>query len=175
MLLLAAMVASDGRSPFYAQERVGKNGRTFRMWKLRSMVPGADKLLEEHLAANPKARAEWDAHQKLSKDPRITKVGRMLRSSSLDELPQFFNVLTGDMSVVGPRPMMPNQCYLYPGTEYYAMRPGITGFWQISVRNESSFRERTEFDRSYYRQLSLGTDAGVILKTLNVVLRGTGV
>ena len=171
---LALLVARDGTSPFYVQERVGRGGRVFRMWKLRSMVPDADARLAAHLAADPAARAEWDAYQKLRNDPRVTPVGRLIRATSLDELPQLWNVLTGDMSIVGPRPMMPSQRAIYPGTEYYDLRPGITGFWQISVRNEANFRERAEFDRSYHRALSLPTDLSVILRTFRVVVKATG-
>ena len=113
-------------------------------------------------------------HQKLKNDPRITPLGRFLRRTSLDELPQLWNVLMGDMSIVGPRPMMCNQRALYPGTEYYVMRPGITGFWQTSARNESSFHERAGFDQAYYRAVSLRTDLAIIWRTFSVVLRGTG-
>jgi len=161
-------------APFYRQDRVGLNGRVFGMWKLRTMVPGADAVLESCLSADPAARAEWNKHQKLKNDPRITGLGRILRRSSLDELPQLWNVLMGDMSIVGPRPMMCNQRALYPGTEYYVMRPGITGFWQVSLRNESSFHERAGFDQAYFRELSFGTDIRVLWRTISVVLRGTG-
>ena len=122
------LVALDGRSPFYRQRRVGRNGAVFNMWKLRSMVPNADQMLEGYLAANPAARSEWDLTQKLRHDPRITKVGHLIRKTSIDELPQLWNVLKGDMSIVGPRPMMVDQQKIYPGTAYYALRPGITGF-----------------------------------------------
>ncbi|MDV7146041.1 sugar transferase, partial [Tropicimonas sp. TH_r6] len=121
---LAFLVMLDGHSPFYSQKRLGKNGRIYRMWKLRSMVHNADATLEKILARDPEARAEWTVSQKLRNDPRITTVGRILRRFSLDELPQFFNVITGDMSLVGPRPMMPEQASLYPGHAYYALRPG---------------------------------------------------
>ena len=175
VLLLALLVATDGRSPFYMQARVGRGGRLFRMVKLRTMVWQADRVLDGYLASNPAARAEWDRDQKLRHDPRVTRIGALLRRSSLDELPQLWNVLRGDMSIVGPRPMMDNQRAIYPGTEYYAMRPGITGFWQVSVRNESSFSERAAFDRRYFHELSLRTDLGVIWRTVGVVLRATGV
>ncbi len=172
--LLAVLVATDGRSPFYTQKRVGLKGRIFRMYKLRSMVPDADEFLAGYLAENPDARAEWDRDQKLKNDPRVTWVGRLIRKTSLDELPQFFNVLKGDMSVVGPRPMLCQQQALYPGTEYYEMRPGITGYWQTSVRNESSFEQRAEYDRAYFFNLSLVTDLKIVLRTIRVVLRATG-
>ncbi len=174
LLILAPMIALDGKSPFYMQKRVGKNGRIFGMLKLRSMVSNADEQLQRHLAKNPEARAEWDRNQKLRHDPRITRVGRVIRKTSIDELPQLWNVLTGDMSIVGPRPMMVNQQDLYPGTAYYALRPGITGFWQTSVRNESSFADRAGYDADYLRQLSLTTDLKVIMRTFKVVLNGTG-
>jgi lipopolysaccharide/colanic/teichoic acid biosynthesis glycosyltransferase len=174
VLVLALLIARDGRSPFFAQERVGRNGRIFRMWKLRSMVGDAETQLETCLAACPQRRSEWDTHQKLRHDPRITPVGALIRKSSLDELPQLWNVLRGDMSIVGPRPMLPSQRALYPGTAYYALRPGITGYWQVSARNDSSFAERAGFDTAYLREMSLLTDLRVMLCTVRVVLTGTG-
>ncbi|AUC53726.1 sugar transferase [Sagittula sp. P11] len=173
-LIFAGLVMLDGHGPFYSQQRVGRNGRTFRMWKLRSMVPDADAQLSAYLAANPEARMEWDLTQKLRRDPRITAIGRIIRKTSIDELPQLLNVLVGDMSLVGPRPMMLNQREIYPGTAYYSLRPGITGFWQTSVRNESSFSERARFDTDYLRDLSFVTDLRVLLKTVRVVVHGTG-
>lgn len=174
VLLLALIIALDGRSPFFAQDRVGRNGRIFRMWKLRSMVADAETRLETCLAACPQRRDEWNRHQKLRDDPRITRIGALIRKTSLDELPQLWNVLRGDMSITGPRPMLPSQRSLYPGTAYYALRPGITGYWQVSVRNGSSFAERARFDTAYLREMSLLTDLRVILCTVRVVLTGTG-
>ena len=174
ILVSALVVARDGHNPFYAQERVGRNGRIFRMWKLRSMVPDADARLTEHLANDPAAQDEWDSTQKLKDDPRITSFGRVLRKSSMDELPQLFNVLAGEMSLVGPRPMMVSQRDLYHGTSYYALRPGLTGFWQISNRNLCRFCDRVRFDNAYERSVSLRTDIAVLLRTVVVVLRGTG-
>lgn len=173
-VVLALLIALDGKSPFFLQKRVGRHGRIFHMWKLRSMVSDAEARLEAHLASDPAAREEWNRNQKLRNDPRITRVGRFIRKSSLDELPQLFNVLRGDMSLVGPRPMLLSQQELYPGTAYYALRPGITGFWQVSVRNESSFADRAGFDTDYLRKLSFGTDISVLVKTFRVVLHGTG-
>lgn len=174
ILLCAALVARDGHSPFYLQKRVGRNGRVFQMWKLRSMLPQAERLLAAHLQADAEARAEWELNQKLRHDPRITPIGHFIRKSSVDELPQLWNVLKGDMSLVGPRPMMVEQRVIYPGTAYYAMRPGITGFWQTSVRNESSFSDRARFDSVYLREMSLMTDLKVLLRTTRVVWNGTG-
>lgn len=174
VLLAALFVSLDGGSPFYIQRRVGQGGRIFRMWKLRSMVKDADARLESHLAENPEARKEWDATQKLKKDPRITRFGRLIRKSSLDELPQLWNVLKGDMSLVGPRPMMVSQRDLYHGQSYFRLKPGITGFWQISDRNECRFRDRVRFDDAYEAAVSFKTDVTVLLRTVMVVIRGTG-
>ena len=172
--ILALLVCLDGGKPFYTQRRIGIDGRMFRMWKLRSMIPNAEALLEDYLATNPEARAEWETSQKLSNDPRITRLGRVLRRTSFDELPQLWNVLRGDMSLVGPRPMMPCQQVLYSGQAYYRLRPGVTGFWQISQRSRSSFASRAKFDAVYERKMSLGTDLKVLLGTVRVVLACTG-
>ncbi|WP_244430320.1 sugar transferase [Roseivivax halodurans] len=174
LLPICLLIMSDGKSPFYRQKRIGRDGAIFGIWKLRSMVPDADSLLEAHLAADPDARAEWDRCQKLRRDPRITPVGHLIRKTSLDELPQLWNVLCGDMSLVGPRPMMVEQRSIYPGTAYYAMRPGITGYWQTSVRNEASFVERATFDAAYLRDLSFATDVKILARTVRVVIAGTG-
>ncbi|WP_241560092.1 sugar transferase [Solirhodobacter olei] len=174
ILILALAVMCDGHSPFYTQLRVGRAGREFRFWKLRSMVHDADARLSAHLASSHEALAEWNHSQKLKCDPRITRVGHFLRKSSLDELPQLWNVLKGDMSLVGPRPIMPKQSPLYPGKAYYALRPGLTGPWQISDRNECSFALRAEFDSAYDRELSFGLDLRILMATIRVVLRGTG-
>jgi exopolysaccharide production protein ExoY len=171
---MACAVAIGGGQPFYAQSRVGKGGRVFRMWKLRSMVCDADARMKAHLAADPAARAEWDATQKLKSDPRITPLGQFLRRSSLDELPQLWNVVTGDMSLVGPRPMMPCQRDMYPGTAYYALRPGITGLWQTAGRNRTTFAARAEYDAAYESRVTLRDDLGILWRTVSVVLRGTG-
>jgi lipopolysaccharide/colanic/teichoic acid biosynthesis glycosyltransferase len=171
---LAVCVSVTGGSPFYAQERVGKDRRIFRMWKLRSMVIDADSRMEACLAADPDARREWNETQKLKNDPRITPIGRVLRKCSLDELPQLWNVLIGDMSLVGPRPMMTSQQALYPSPVYYEMRPGITGYWQVSARNDSSFAARAVFDSAYDADLSLATDLRVLLRTVRTVTHGTG-
>lgn len=175
VVILATLIMLNGASPFYIQPRIGKDGRTFNMIKLRTMVPDADRKLSEYLHTNPEARDEWIRTQKLRHDPRITTVGRILRKTSLDELPQFLNVLLGDMSVVGPRPMMPTQRDLYPGQAYYALRPGVTGLWQVGDRNETSFAARARYDADYYKISTFQTDLAVIAKTIKVVMRGTGV
>ena len=174
VLVLALLVALDGGQPFYRQARVGRGGRIYGMWKLRSMEPDAERKLAEHLDRDPVARDEWNLNQKLQKDPRITRLGQFLRASSLDELPQLWNVLTGDMSLVGPRPMMPEQQPIYPGRTYYLLRPGITGPWQVSARNRSTFADRAVFDTTYEQNLSLIADMKILSATVRVVLRGTG-
>ncbi|WP_235829712.1 sugar transferase [Frigidibacter oleivorans] len=174
ILLLALCVAMDGHGPFFRQKRVGRGGRVYTMWKLRSMVHDAEARLEAHLLADPAARLEWDVTQKLRQDPRITRFGRFLRKTSLDELPQLWNVLTGDMSLVGPRPMLPDQQHLYPGTAYYALRPGITGPWQVTSRHTSGFSERAHYDAAYLSEMSLLTDLRLLGATVGVVVNGTG-
>ncbi len=174
ILIFALLVALDGANPFFIQRRVGKDGRVFRMLKLRSMVKDAESKLLDYLASNPDAKHEWDEKQKLCIDPRITLVGRIIRKSSIDELPQIYNVLVGDMSLVGPRPMLPSQREMYPGNAYYMLLPGLTGLWQVGARHETSFSARASYDADYYRKISFLTDISVIAKTVVVVLRGTG-
>jgi len=174
-ILLAMPMLARGENPFYVQRRVGLGGRTFVMWKLRSMVADADNHLARYLRENPQAREEWARNQKLRCDPRVTPYGRFLRKASLDELPQLWNVLKGDMALIGPRPMMPHQRALYHGLAYYAMRPGVSGYWQVSDRNDAEFVSRVYFDEKYDREVSLATDLSLILRTFRVVLRGTGI
>lgn len=174
VLVMGLLVKRDGGPAFYFQDRVGRGGKVFRLWKLRSMVVDADQKLEAYLETDPAARAEWNEHQKLKRDPRITAVGRLIRKTSLDELPQLWNVFKGDMSLVGPRPMLPQQRPLYPGRAYYRMRPGLTGPWQVSDRNAGSFAGRAEYDTEYLRRMSPLTDLTILFLTFWVVLRGTG-
>lgn len=172
--IAAFAVWLEGGSPFYGQMRVGKNGRKFKIWKIRTMVRNADEVFEDYLAKNPDAKREWETNQKVVDDVRITRIGRYLRKTSLDELPQFWNALVGDMSIVGPRPMMVEQQKLYPGTAYYKFRPGITGPWQVSDRHESTFIARAKFDADYDRKVSFFTDLKLIVSTVLVVVRCTG-
>jgi lipopolysaccharide/colanic/teichoic acid biosynthesis glycosyltransferase len=175
IVFLALVIALTGNMPFYSQARVGRCGKSFRMWKLRTMVMNADEYLETYLQANPDAQREWLSCQKLKDDPRVTSLGRILRKTSIDELPQLFNVLNGTMSLVGPRPMMPDQKRYYHGQAYYTMRPGITGPWQTSGRNYcSTFQERVGYDDAYSREMSFKTDLQLLFKTVGVVLRATG-
>lgn len=172
--ILALLVRLDGGSAFYRQSRLGKDGKIFTLWKLRTMVPNAEQRLQEYLSENAAARIEWDRAQKLIDDPRITTLGHYLRKYSADELPQLLNVFLGHMSLVGPRPMCPEQRSDYPGVAYFQMRPGITGLWQISERNACSFAERAMYDARYAGAMSFSTDIWILAMTPLVVLRGTG-
>lgn len=172
--LFAFLVKLDGGPAFYGQPRIGRDGRRFTCWKLRSMVVNADEHLGEYLEANPSAKAEWLVSQKLTHDPRITRIGHFIRKSSIDELPQLWCILKGEMSLVGPRPFLPEQKPLYKGNAYFMVRPGLTGFWQVSERNESSFSSRTVFDNRYIEEISFMADLKLILQTVGVVFRATG-
>ncbi|MCX7559234.1 sugar transferase [Sulfitobacter sp. F26204] len=165
----------EGGNPFYTQDRLGEDGKRFSILKLRTMVRDADAVLQQYLSNDPDLRREWDELQKLRNDPRITPMGRILRKTSMDELPQLLNVLLGDMSIVGPRPMMPDQLEMYGDpSRYYALKPGITGLWQVSARNNSRFTYRNEVDGAYERSLTLKMDLTILFKTIGVVLRPTG-
>jgi len=173
--LAALALYLEGGNPFYLQERLGRGGARFPILKLRTMVRDAEARLRVLLAENPELRREWDETQKLKRDPRITPVGEFLRTTSLDELPQLWNVLLGQMSLVGPRPMMPEQLPIYGDPQhYFALRPGITGAWQVGHRNQSSFATRHPYDAEYHRGLSLWRDLKILCKTIVVVLRRTG-
>ena len=176
MLLAALAVMSSGGPVFFTQARVGKDGRRFNCYKFRSMVPGAENLLPELLKENAALRAEWERSQKLRRDPRITRVGAFLRKTSIDELPQLWNVLRGDMSLIGPRPIMLHQLPLYGSQAvcYTAMRPGITGLWQVTARGDSDFNRRIELDCEYVRSFSPATDLRILMRTVWVVLAGVG-
>ncbi|MGK9204124.1 sugar transferase [Sinorhizobium meliloti] len=173
--VLALLIRLDGEKAFYCQRRLGKGGRVFNLWKLRTMVPDSERKLQEYLEADPAARSEWDRTQKLRNDPRITRLGKYLRQYSADELPQLLNVLIGDMSLVGPRPILPEQRRYYPGTAYFTMRPGLTGLWQINERNSCTFAERAAYDTRYAGLMSFSADLLILSKTVFVVLRGTGI
>ena len=165
----------EGGNPFYRQARLGRDGTRFSILKLRTMTRDADDVFETYLSIDPELRREWDEKQKLHDDPRVTPIGAILRSTSLDELPQLWNVLTGEMSLIGPRPMMPEQLAMYGApAHYFALRPGITGLWQVSARNENRFSFRNEVDAEYDLSLSLKSDVSIIFKTVGVMLRRTG-
>lgn len=178
-LMLAVAVAiklQDGGPIFFGHSRIGLDGQTFKCWKFRSMVVDAEARLNALLARDPIARQEWDADHKLRTDPRVTGLGRFLRVSSLDELPQLFNILIGEMSVVGPRPIVAAEIAKYGRwfPRYAAVKPGLTGLWQVSGRNDVSYRERVALDILYVRRESLALYVGIILKTIPAVLRRSG-
>lgn len=175
VLACAIAIRREGGPAFFWQERLGRNGRVFRILKLRTMVEDADVKLAQHLAENPAALQEWSFTQKLGNDPRVTKAGRFFRNTSLDELPQVWNVFLGDMSLVGPRPMTVEQGPLYSGTAYYTLRPGITGPWQVADRHKSAFAVRAGHDTLYAREVSFKTDVRILMQTVAVVLRCTGI
>lgn len=176
--IVLAMIALCGGQPLYSQLRIGRDGAVFRCWKIRTMVPNADSVLEDLLHNNPALEQEWRQNQKLARDPRVTRLGALLRKTSLDELPQFWNVLAGEMSLVGPRPFLPEQQALYEAgrhrISYYRMRPGVTGLWQVGRRNRGSFSERVLFDEDYSGQIGFQTDLSILFRTVGVVLRATG-
>ncbi len=176
LMLCALVFAHDRKFPMFGHGRVGRGGRMFRCWKIRTMVPDAESRLAAYLEENADAAAEWEAERKLTDDPRITRIGDVMRRTSLDELPQIWNVLIGDMSFVGPRPVTADELDKYglSRAAYCAMRPGITGLWQVSGRNEVSYAERVALDVDYLRRMSFPTDVSIIARTAGVVVRPTG-
>lgn len=176
MAVIAVALRREGGGAFFVQKRIGRGGRVFSLIKFRTMVPDAEARLQAFLDADPALRDEWDATQKLKSDPRITPLGNILRRTSMDELPQLINVLRGDMSLIGPRPMMLGQLELYGPhiASYVALRPGISGAWQVSERNDAFFVRRAEIDAEYARDVSLRRDLGILVDTLRVVWRATG-
>ena len=167
----------NGGKVFFSQERIGQGGKTFRCYKVRTMVKDADRVLAELIESDASVAAEWSKFQKLRNDPRITRWGNFLRATSIDELPQLLNVLRGEMSIVGPRPFMSSQMDLYRaggGGRYFAMRPGLTGEWQVIGRGSTSFVDRVRFDNRYYDRVSLLHDLRLIAGTFGALLRRTG-
>jgi undecaprenyl-phosphate galactose phosphotransferase len=173
---IALAIWLDGGPVLYSQPRIGRDGRQFPCLKLRSMVFNADTRLAHMLASDPCAREQWSRYQKLTNDPRVTWLGRFIRAFSLDELPQLINVWRGEMSIVGPRPIMVDQISLYGDqfAVYCTMRPGITGLWQVSGRNQKTFAERARLDAQYARNWSILGDIVIVLRTLPAVLAGRG-
>ncbi|MEP3328840.1 sugar transferase [Sedimentitalea sp.] len=174
--LLWLIVKMDGGPGFFGHERIGRNGVPFRCWKIRSMVPNSEERLKDHLASDPEAAREWSESFKLRNDPRITPIGKFLRKSSLDELPQFWNVLLGEMSLVGPRPVSRDELQMYSINlkSYLSMSPGITGPWQVSGRNSLSYKQRVAIDVEYSRHADLKIDMQILAKTAFVVIKRTG-
>lgn len=176
-LLIAAAIRIESRGPvLFAHTRLGRRYRRFRLWKFRSMVSNADEVLQTYLDQHPGYALEWRLAHKLRNDPRVTRVGRFLRKTSLDELPQLWNVVRGEMSLVGPRPIVEDEIAKYgPSVALYSqVLPGLTGLWQVSGRNDTTYHERVELDSRYIRAWNATLDLRVLLKTVRVVLRGHG-
>ena len=166
-IFIAKIILRDKGPIMYTHNRIGKDGKIFKMYKFRSMVEGADEILFKYLEENEEAREEYRINKKLKNDPRITPIGNFIRKTSLDEFPQFINVLKGDMSLVGPRPYLPRE--REDIGEYYpyivANKPGITGLWQVNGRNDVSFKERLELDKLYYEKRNIKMDSKILVQT----------
>ncbi|MES5097771.1 sugar transferase [Agrobacterium sp. BA1120] len=176
-LMIMALVKFSDRGPaFYGHRRVGHNGRSFHCLKFRTMVMNGDEVLRQYLSANPDAAEEWKSTRKLKDDPRVTAIGTVLRKLSLDELPQLINIIRGEMSVVGPRPVVDEELNYYESAAsyYLSTRPGLTGLWQISGRNDVSYKARVDFDTQYVRNWSMMQDVFIIVKTIPAVCMSRG-
>lgn len=173
IVLAVCIKLCDGGAVLYRQQRIGEGGRPFCMYKFRTMHIGAEEALTGHLLASPELRQEWMRYQKLQSDPRVTGIGSWLRRCSLDELPQLWNVVCGDMSLVGPRPILPEQRDGYGPAflDYCKVRPGLTGPWQVLGRSELSFSKRVRLESSYVRQWSWQRDVAILLRTVPAVIR----
>ena len=177
LFVIAAAVWLSSPGPIlFSHRRIRRHGEFFTMWKFRTMCINSGEVLERYLMEHPEARAEWRATHKLKCDPRVTRVGRLLRKTSMDELPQLWNVLNGTMSLVGPRPIVAAEVEKYGEQfwDYCAVKPGITGLWQVSGRSELSYSQRVELDRQYAQGWSLGTDAKILLRTWSSVVNRDG-
>lgn len=177
LVLLIVTLKLTSRGPIlFAHPRIGKGGQVFPCYKFRSMVVNSSEVLERHLAECPQARAEWQRDHKLRNDPRVTPIGRLLRRTSLDEVPQIFNVLRGEMSLVGPRPIVAGEIFRYRQYifDYMSVKPGITGLWQISGRNNTTYRRRVALDTAYARSRNVAFDIAIMARTVPAVLLGSG-
>lgn len=170
-IYIAKIILKDKGSIIYTHNRIGKDGKIFKMYKFRSMIVGADEFLEKYLAENEVAREEYKINKKLKDDPRITPIGKFIRNTSIDEFPQFINVLKGEMSLVGPRPYLPRE--RDDIGDYYPyivnVKPGVTGLWQVSGRNDVTFNERLKLDKQYYEKRNVKMDIKILLKTVSKV------
>ena len=175
-IAIANLICKDNGPIFYSQYRIGKNGKLFKMYKYRSMVVGADEKLKKYLEENEEARKEYKKYKKLKHDPRVTKVGEFIRKTSLDEFPQFINVLKGDMSLVGPRPYLEREKEDMNGYYKYitTFKPGLTGLWQISGRSDVDFVTRIDLDMQYYYNHSLKGDIKILFKTAMKLVKREG-
>lgn len=175
-IIAILIVADSGRPVFYRQTRIGRYGRKFQVYKFRTMVPNADEVLQTYLEQSPELKAEWLATHKLKNDPRVSRVGAFLRKTSLDEIPQLWNILVGDMSFIGPRPIVDAEVEKYGScfVLYKQVRPGLTGLWQVSGRNDISYDRRVELDEYYILNRSFKLDIEILLKTVWVVVGKKG-
>ena len=173
VMAAVAVLCSFGGAPIYSHKRVGHSGRVFHCFKFRTMVRDGDEVLQRLLNSDEELARRWKTHRKIPNDPRVTRIGHFLRKSSLDELPQLFNVLRGDMSCVGPRPVTPEELgnYGINAEKYTSVRPGLTGLWQVSGRNEVSFDERVQIDVSYIEKWSIWSDLLIMFRTPTAILR----
>lgn len=175
IIKICYMVTGDFKSIFYTQKRIGKNGKFIYIYKFRSMVPNADEVLKE-LLKDPKYKEEWDKNQKFEHDPRITKIGKIIRKTSLDEVPQFINVFKGDMSLIGPRPLVEGELDAHNGNHeiYESVRPGITGWWACNGRSATTYEERLKLEYYYCKNQSLVLDIKCIFRTIKAVISKSG-
>jgi exopolysaccharide production protein ExoY len=176
ILLILVLFVTQGRPIIFRHERIGLGGRRFFCLKFRTMVVDAEEGLESFLRSDPKAAVDWQTHHKLAVDPRVTPVGNVLRRTSLDELPQLWNVILGDMSIIGPRPIVHSEIKKY-GRDfafYKAVKPGITGLWQVSGRSDCSYPQRVRLDRDYVVNWNLGRDFAILLRTIPAVVLQKG-
>lgn len=175
IIKICYLFSRDTKSIFYSQERIGKNGKTFRLYKFRSMVPNADQILKDILK-DPKMRKEWDKNQKFDNDKRLTKVGKIIRKTSIDELPQMINILKGDMSLIGPRPLVKGELQKHKGDHelYESVKPGITGWWACNGRSATTYKERLKLEYYYVKNQSLSLDMKCIFLTIVAVFKKTG-
>ena len=177
VLYLISIFSKENKGPiFYEQLRVGKNGKYFRIYKFRTMIIGADKILKKYLEENEEARIEFEKNQKLEYDPRITKLGKILRKTSLDEFPQFINVLKGDMSLIGPRPLVEGELDAHNGNHklYESVKPGITGYWGVNGRSNTTYEERLELEYYYAKNFSFWLDTKIFFKTIISIVKRDG-
>ena len=175
IIRLAYFCTGDFHRIIYTQTRVGKNGKLFKMYKFRTMVINADEELKK-LLKNPEYKKEWEEYHKIENDPRITKVGRFLRKSSIDETPQFINVFIGQLSVIGPRPLIPGEIEKHRGNKklYESVKPGLTGWWAVNGRSNQTYNERLKLEYYYVKHCSLALDFKILLKTFATVLKKSG-
>lgn len=173
LLAVAYLIRRDDPGPaLFIQERRGRNGELFRCWKFRTMIMDADQKLQDVLASDPELQRQWDEKQKLENDPRVTRLGAFLRKSSIDELPQLYNIIRGEMSIVGPRPITPGEAERYGNMigHYDEVRPGVVGLWQISGRSDTSYVKRVELDVTYSRERSFAKDVEILIRAIPAVL-----